>query len=623
MEIDEGPKSEALGGTDPSSPSDDSLPRPTTDGAEGAETRELSKPLIYFFLAIALIWSLLVVGSRSSRGDGVASASVVLEGGVPVTIYVPGGEPVLGPAAVEGEPTSKYPLVVLAHGYTGDRVGLEYLARSLAKSGYVVATYDAPGHGQNTNLFGNAGPTHQRAMDVVVEWARQHPSVDPAKVAVGGHSMGASTAVEYASRSEEVGAVLAISGGWSYTGKHPPANTLLLYASGDPAALRSRVSKLASRIVGIADMEKSRIYGNPTNRTATSLVEISGADHFSVVASADTVGYLVAWLNVTLRAGQGPEKSRALEVGILEPASEARVARRSPLEGLGLLAILVFLLAVASGYLVGRIQGQNRAGSRINNAASPLRAAALWLVALAAALVVGKALGGAEVLPLGIFSSLSLISAVAGSIAALWLVFGKRSQRRGAAEPSRLSGDTGNSGKASAASPSDAVVQQMGATGDAVGQEMGATGGSRFSSGAPAAAFGATALVVLLASLVSRLHGIYLDPKRILVAVLLALLFFPALWSLEELSRHRGLAGSLAVSAVLKFLFVVAVSLSIAAGLAPPVLALGIPLLVLLLALFEGFALAAYRRGASVAVIAAAEAVALGWIGAVLGPLQF
>lgn len=528
-----------------------------------------------FFWVLFLGWGLVTLGGLHPPTDGVVAASTTLESSVPVTIHLPAGDATLGPVAAEAPEGRRYPAVVLAHGYSGDRRGLWYLAASLARSGYVVVTYDAPGHGQNTQPFGDAGPSHQEAMRSVVEWTRRHPSVDRSKLAIGGHSMGAATAVEFASRNEGIEAVLAISGGWTYTGPFRPPNALFLVASGDPRYLKERVSSLAARVADNESIARETIYGRFGEGSATAFVEEQGVDHLTIVGSPQTVRLVDAWLrrSFTGTDEDGPK---------IEPSQEAKPLPPRYLRATGLLALMAFALAAGIGTVVGRVRSQGRRMEPVSVA----KGAFVWAGSVVIALAASAALGGSTTLPLGVLGGVALLCGAAGiAVAARWWT--DRSLRSVQPNPDETN-----------------RRENLWRTVVAV-------------------AVGSSGLVVLLASVVSRLHGVYLDPKRLLHAAISASLFFPGLWAIETLSRRGRLLRQLAMASLLKLSLVIAVGLSIAIGSSPRVLALGIPLLVGLLAFFEVFALAATREGAPDWVVALCEAVTIGWLSAVIGPLQF
>src|SRR5262247_3621908 len=105
-------------------------------------------------LAFAVFLAATAWLGRLERG-GPAHGDLLLAGGVPATLYLPG--PVRGPglaAFLDPPPREERPpAIALMHGFAGDRLSLSSLARRLAASGYAVLAIDARGHGENRNRF--------------------------------------------------------------------------------------------------------------------------------------------------------------------------------------------------------------------------------------------------------------------------------------------------------------------------------------------------------------------------------------------------------------------------------------------------------------------------------------
>jgi pimeloyl-ACP methyl ester carboxylesterase len=106
------------------------------------------------------------------------------------------GEPTIrGEAAGEGMP------VVLCHGLTATRSSVVHGSRALERAGHAVITYDARGHGDSGPAPGDGGygyPKLVADLESVVE-----SRVGAAPFVLGGHSMGAHTAIAFALRHPE------------------------------------------------------------------------------------------------------------------------------------------------------------------------------------------------------------------------------------------------------------------------------------------------------------------------------------------------------------------------------------------------------------------------------------
>jgi dienelactone hydrolase len=320
-------------------------------------------------LVAALAAVAFLVGSarlgQLERG-GPSHTDLVLDGGVPATVYLPGPERGRDAFMDPPPPEERPPALVLVHGYAGDRRQLSSLARRLAASGTAVLAIDLDGHGENRNPFRGSdarGDAFGADLRAAVDFLRAWPFVDGSRIAVGGHSMGAGASLDYASRDSGIDAVVLISGGWRLTGPYRPPNALFVYAEGDPERTRARVRGLAARLAGHEPVEAGHTYGRHDRQNAVRLVEIEGADHASVVWNEQTVDEIAAWLDAAFarapRHAAPPADPRAallpplliafvlllpglgLVIGRLVP----RAAQRPPegrLLGLGLLAAALF-----------------------------------------------------------------------------------------------------------------------------------------------------------------------------------------------------------------------------------------------------------------------------------------
>jgi pimeloyl-ACP methyl ester carboxylesterase len=145
----------------------------------------------------------------------------------------------LRPFAVEsgptlrGEETGEGPAVVLCHGITATRRYVLHGSKALPRAGYRVVTYDARGHGESDPAPVGEGygyPELVGDLEAVVA-ARIG---EGERFFLGGHSMGAHTAVAYAQRHPQRLAGLALIGP-VYTGAIEAAS--LAYWDGLAAAL--------------------------------------------------------------------------------------------------------------------------------------------------------------------------------------------------------------------------------------------------------------------------------------------------------------------------------------------------------------------------------------------------
>ena len=293
-------------------------------------------------VALVVFLAAMVELGRLDAGDP-PHFDVMLPGGLPVTLYLPPGAPVPTGRPIPDPPSeaARPPVVVLAHGFTADRLMMGTLARWIADAGYGVVALDFSGHGANRNPFPGLSTASALADDLgrVVQFVRQSPYVDGTRIVVMGHSMGAGAVTDFASREPELAGLVAISGGWQILGPETPPNALFIFAEKDTTTVRATAVRLATRLTGERRIEPGRTYGEFAARRAVLALEMPGEDHLSMIRSPAAAREIVGWLDHVF------ERQR--------PAPPTFVDPRLPVAGVGLLAALVLLAGI--GAAVGRL----------------------------------------------------------------------------------------------------------------------------------------------------------------------------------------------------------------------------------------------------------------------------
>jgi len=141
---------------------------------------------------------------------------------------------VAGAPALLGERAGEGPPAVLCHGITATRRYVLHGSKALARAGYEVITYDARGHGESDPAPAGEGYGY---LELVGDLERVVAAqAGDGKFLLGGHSMGAHTAIAYALRHPERVAGLALIGP-VYVGAIEPES--LEYWDGLAAALET------------------------------------------------------------------------------------------------------------------------------------------------------------------------------------------------------------------------------------------------------------------------------------------------------------------------------------------------------------------------------------------------
>ena len=281
--------------------------------------------------AAALVVHLVCLAwlGRAERG-GPVHMDLVIPGGIPATLYLPGpGSPGGFRFPEPPGPGNGPPAVLLVHGYSSDRVAMSILARRLAGAGYGVLAIDVRGHGTNPRGFAQdpEGANLFEDLSAAADWLRASSWVDGTRLAVMGHSMGAGAALRFAERDVGVDAAIMISGGWALLGPLRPPNALFIYASGDPEHIRGGSERLATRLAGAES-------GSFRARDAVRAVELPGNDHTTILWSTTAAREIVAWLDASFELE--PAAERELSEPRATPVLLAAALLPLTLTGLGL-----------------------------------------------------------------------------------------------------------------------------------------------------------------------------------------------------------------------------------------------------------------------------------------------
>lgn len=125
------------------------------------------------------------------------------------------------PSYIDQNPDGKVPLVIICHGFVGNRIGTDRLfvqaAREFAARGSIVIRFDYAGCGESGGVYGEHG------LDSMIDQTRTAldyglslDCVDPLRVTLVGHSLGGAAALLTASKDRRVKSLVL----WSAVG-HP------------------------------------------------------------------------------------------------------------------------------------------------------------------------------------------------------------------------------------------------------------------------------------------------------------------------------------------------------------------------------------------------------------------
>ncbi|MEV4702814.1 alpha/beta fold hydrolase [Actinoplanes sp. NPDC049316] len=309
-----------------------------------------------------LLLGLVLLGAGTSglhQATRGLRCEVTSVGGVPVEVVRAAG------------PAPRRPAVVVAHGYAGSGRLMRPFADTLARRGFVVALPDLAGHAGNARPLSGPGEIDAE-MAAVIGYVRSRADVDPAKVVLLGHSMGAAAVVRAGAADPAVAATVAISLGDDAAPVRPGPRRLLLIVGGlEPAGIRDATEKAFTaqpedrRLVRVPLVEHAGVlFADRTHREAARWFDdvLGHRPEHHVIAAKDRlspaglllVGFLLAIVSLCRRSAFAvPGPPRGADLRWLAGATLT-----APVAGLAGGALTSRLLpSTVSGYLIGYAAG--------------------------------------------------------------------------------------------------------------------------------------------------------------------------------------------------------------------------------------------------------------------------
>ncbi len=103
------------------------------------------------------------------------------------------------------------PALAVLHGWGGNAETMLPLAVPLHRAGYALLFFDARSHGRSDLDTFSSMPRFAEDLDHALYWLKWQPEVDPKRLGVVGHSVGAAAALLAASRRDDLAAVVSIA----------------------------------------------------------------------------------------------------------------------------------------------------------------------------------------------------------------------------------------------------------------------------------------------------------------------------------------------------------------------------------------------------------------------------
>ena len=215
---------------------------------------------------------------QGRRGTGALTA---LPDATDVSLPGPGGAVLRGwflPAAATGE---QRPAALVMHGWGSRGLDLVPLAAPLREAGLHTLLLDARGHGRSDDATITSMPHFANDVAAGLHWLRANPLVDPDRIVLVGHSVGAGACLLAAHRDPDVTAVVSLS----CMAQPREVMTRLLSGAHVPRAARWLALRYVEHTIGMRFAAFAPLVTLPTLVAPVLLVH-GGQDHVVPVSDA-------------------------------------------------------------------------------------------------------------------------------------------------------------------------------------------------------------------------------------------------------------------------------------------------------------------------------------------------
>nr|WP_206171489.1 alpha/beta fold hydrolase [Thiorhodococcus mannitoliphagus] len=234
-------------------------------------------------------------------------------GNLPLTVYRP-------------RQASAAPAVVIAHGFAGSQQLMQPYATTLARNGYVVVTFDFPGHGRNADPFVSSLMDQEKRLGILLaalrpalDLALSEPGVD-GRLALVGHSMAGDVLARFAqAHPDQVSALVLLSPYLSTdTQTAELHNLLLIYGALEPEMLHQQGLKVLAEGADDRPVEPGVTLGSVAEGSGRRLLLAEGVEHIGVLYAGEGLQAAIEWLDQTFdRSGSGFIDARGPWLGLL------------------------------------------------------------------------------------------------------------------------------------------------------------------------------------------------------------------------------------------------------------------------------------------------------------------
>jgi alpha/beta superfamily hydrolase len=185
------------------------------------------------------------------------------------------------------------PIVILLHGFSGNRVMMRMIAFALAEKGFICVAVDLRGHGSSEGLMGERD-TFRNDVNAVIQSLQVKNMGDTSRITFIGHSMGGGVSLtmgsQLAAAVTTIGIAPVASPEWVTT--TTPKNLLLIHSTSDAVINSTAVEQTFYKAVnGTLSFNTPHVISG----TERELFIVEGVDHLNILYHSDVINEIVKW----------------------------------------------------------------------------------------------------------------------------------------------------------------------------------------------------------------------------------------------------------------------------------------------------------------------------------------
>lgn len=187
------------------------------------------------------------------------------------------------------------PALLFLHGNRANLRNYELYRHAALQNGMAFASYDARGHGGSGGT--NIGSQEQRTRDAecILDQLLSNPRINPQRITISGHSMGANTSYRVGFSRSEPESITTVAGKFYPRKNQRLKNNLLVMTGADDPLVPPKWPQRVADAEHGSHVERDKLYGSFADKTAMELYIAPNANHATECFSRPLADKLISW----------------------------------------------------------------------------------------------------------------------------------------------------------------------------------------------------------------------------------------------------------------------------------------------------------------------------------------